>query len=621
MKSLLKSISGRIANEISNRDKIAFLKNLDIAVCVEILVSTVYLYSRPRKSKENRIVFAAIASAIGHAIRGEYKLKKDSAVAVKAGAFLLYSLEELGIACLEKKRGRNNHGSYFFTVLDEEAIKDLWAALPKHTIAKIPSEAPYAEWRGAIHETGAHLIKTGNKGILSEVSLEKTPMIFECVNRMQNTAWVLSEEIYLLQKWALKIKAPVFDSIWKISNSESKASKLREVKTVFLIASKFIGKSFYHMYYMDFRSRIYPSTAYLHEQGTDVAKGLLKRAAKKPMTKAGFYWLMIHLANCWAGVVEGGSLKTDKISLDDRYRWAASNENALIDFAMYPRENKLWMNADSPWQFLAACMELSALRTWQYEKWVENGSEGDLSICFNNFDFPSNLVVYIDGTINGLQHLTALTRDDATASYVNLVPQEIPGDLYNYIGAKIWKGLENATADISQEVKDKCGVFIEQLTDLKKSIQTTTPESPERSTILQKLTTFKEDNIALMNLSSSIFWLKIDKPSDRRKIVKRNVMTIPYGGSVYGLGQQIIDDARKHGIDMLFYLEHRWGAFLGKCVFEGCKVHLKRPMQLLSIFESAGAAAEERGEFLKWTTPFVNFPVTQYYVEGLPKKV
>lgn len=99
-----------------------------------------------------------------------------------------------------------------------------------------------------------------------------------------------------------------------------------------------------------------------------------------------------------------------------------------------------------------------------------------------------------------------------------------------------------------------------------------------------------------------------------------NVMTIPYGGTSYGLGQQQIDDARKHGIDILLHMEHKWGAFLGREVYEDCRVSLKRPMQLLSVFEKAGKAAEERGEFLSWKVPVTNFPVVQHYTEGRVKK-
>ena len=100
-----------------------------------------------------------------------------------------------------------------------------------------------------------------------------------------------------------------------------------------------------------------------------------------------------------------------------------------------------------------------------------------------------------------------------------------------------------------------------------------------------------------------------------------NVMTLPYGGTPYGLGQQQIDDARKHGVDALNMMEHRWGSFMGRAVYDDCKESLKRPMQLLAIFEAAGQKAEERGDFLRWTVPFTNFPVVQHYTEGIVKKI
>ena len=110
-------------------------------------------------------------------------------------------------------------------------------------------------------------------------------------------------------------------------------------------------------------------------------------------------------------------------------------------------------------------------------------------------------------------------------------------------------------------------------------------------------------------------------PKHRRKVVKRNVMTLPYGGTAYGLGQQQIDDSKKHGITQLMYLEHKWGSYLGREVFEDCKVSLQRPMQLLSVFEQAGRDAEARGEFLSWTVPVTGFPVVQHYTQGIVRKV
>lgn len=85
--------------------------------------------------------------------------------------------------------------------------------------------------------------------------------------------------------------------------------------------------------------------------------------------------------------------------------------------------------------------------------------------------------------------------------------------------------------------------------------------------------------------------------------------------------QQQIDDARKHGIESLMTMEHCWGSYMGRAVYEDCKVSLKRPMRLLSIFEQAGKLAEQEGRFLKWKVPITDFPVTQNYTEGIVRKI
>ncbi len=85
--------------------------------------------------------------------------------------------------------------------------------------------------------------------------------------------------------------------------------------------------------------------------------------------------------------------------------------------------------------------------------------------------------------------------------------------------------------------------------------------------------------------------------------------------------EQVIDDSKKHGIQLLLAMEHKWGAFLGREIFNTCEFSMKRPMRLLSSFEQAGKVAEEEGRFLRWTVPVTNFPVVQHYTEGTVKKV
>lgn len=84
---------------------------------------------------------------------------------------------------------------------------------------------------------------------------------------------------------------------------------------------------------------------------------------------------------------------------------------------------------------------------------------------------------------------------------------------------------------------------------------------------------------------------------------------------------QIQADSRKHGIELLNYSEQVFSTFLGRLIFDDCKVSMRRPMKLLGIFEAAGKAAEERSECLHWTVPVTNFPVKQHYTEGTVKKV
>ena len=221
---------------------------------------------------------------------------------------------------------------------------------------------------------------------------------------------------------------------------------------------------------------------------------------------------------------------------------------------------------------------------------------------------------------NGSQHLAALTRDDITAPHVNLIPQELPGDLYKYVAVYIWKQLEEEVETYTPFQRMDCERFIDNIIELKKQIHDAELNSDHRRELVDKFRALKAKNGNLMKQSAPVFWCRITDMKDRRKIIKRNVMTIPYGGTAYGLGDQQISDSKRLGISQLLYAEHSWLAYMGKTVFLNCQHSLERPMKLLTIFEVAGYKAENRGEFLKWTVPITKFPVVQHYTEGKVKK-
>lgn len=361
---------------------------------------------------------------------------------------------------------------------------------------------------------------------------------------------------------------------------------------------------------MNITGRKYPATAYLHEQGTDASKGLLLREDKKTIGEQGFFWLLISIASNWAGSAgRDDGAKTDKIPLNDRVHWAIDNEEILLSYAQSPKINQGWMKADKPWQFLAACNEWLKASKW--------ASANKKSI----YDYESHLECFIDGSNNGSQHLSALTLDEVTAPHVNLVPSELPGDLYKYVADHVWAKFNEEISYTDPYTLKQCDSFIDTITDYKLQIAAAPPKSDLRKELVAQIISYKADKKELINQSAVVYWHRIKDSKHKRKICKRGVMTLPYGGSPYGLGQQVIDDARKHGIEQLNSMEHAWGAYMGKAIYNDCEVSLARPMRLLSVFEEAGNKAGKENRFLSWTAPITNFPVVQHYVEGISKRV
>lgn len=530
---LVDSIRHRIEVELSARNPVKFLKELDVELLADITVSVTYLYTRlTRGSSKKTVTMAEVVSAIGHGIRNKYKFKRDSAIAAKAGSFLLYSLDTLGVVGIRLGKGNNNHQTYIIEVINDDALSAMWNTLTVNKTEKLPSEIPYVSWKTSRHETGAFLVKTSNKDVLDALTIETHPIVFSTVNKAQQIGWKINESVYNIQQWALRNKTDAFADIWEQQNPEAKQSKLREAQTIGSIAHRFLGKTFYHLYYLDFRGRKYPATAYLHEQGSDLSKGMLLLDHGKPLTEQGFFWLMITIASNWAGDAgrEDG-YKTDKIPLNDRVYWSLDNEEILLSYAENPKVNQGWMQADKPWQFIAACFELKQLRVWQglMESEILTGET-------NEYAYVTHFVGFIDGSNNGSQHLSALTKDEVTAPHVNLVPLDLPGDLYKYVGDHVWNMLEEKEKTLTEDEILECETTIDNLTEIKKHIHEAELRSDNRASYIEEIREFRKVNEETLDKAAVVYWLRITDSKHKRKIVKRNVMTLPYGGSAYGLG-------------------------------------------------------------------------------------
>ncbi len=335
---------------------------------------------------------------------------------------------------------------------------------------------------------------TGTRG--EKLSKAIMPRVLRAVNGLQDTPWRVNAEVHEVMKivWKqnLEIGMPrsqpyefpvcplgkdqkpsdlkdgtVLHSAfnqWRCTMAELHAmeterqSKNRAmIRTMRLTQEMRQHEEFYYVYQCDFRGRIYCATTGLSPQGTDQSKALLTFGRSVPLGVQGLFWLKVHGANKYG---------FDKVSYDKRVEWIDHNHGHWLAIAADPIGCRNgWQDADKPWQFLAFVFEYAAA--------IEFG-EG----------FRSSLPIALDGSCNGLQHFSAMLRDPVGGAAVNLMPSDIPHDIY-------------------QQVADVC-------TDK-----------------LKVITTQPGDNAGAIN------WLRLFSDEGMpRKLSKKPVMTLPYGSTM-----------------------------------------------------------------------------------------
>lgn len=246
-KKLLASIRRRLQDEIAPQSTVKFLKDIPVEDIINTAISVIYLFTRTtRRSKMKDATMSEVVTAIGHGIRTKAGLKRDSAIASKAGGFVLYSFQVMKILQVKLGPGPNGHATYVIELMDDDVLISLWESLPTDKIEKLPSTKPYAAWTSARHETGLSIVKTGNREVLDELTPETHPIVFDTLNKAQAVGWRVNESVYPLVNWALRNKADAFSDIWEIHSNEARQSKIREATAISSIAKRFIGQVFYH---------------------------------------------------------------------------------------------------------------------------------------------------------------------------------------------------------------------------------------------------------------------------------------------------------------------------------------------------------------------------------------
>lgn len=209
------------------------------------------------------------------------------------------------------------------------------------------------------------------------------------------------------------------------SENRENISKRLAVLSTIAIARQFRNfKAIYFCHNLDTRGRAYPLPAFLNPQGPDYVKSLLEFSRGKPIDNdEQAAWLAIAGANAYG---------KDKIGLQERVNWVQDNDEMIFSIARDPKTDLRWMEASEPFQFLRFCFEWSGF--WQ-----------------QGFGYISHMVVPVDATCSGLQHYSAMLRDEVGGRSVNLVPHLPRQDIYQDVADKV---IEALFADGSDMAKD-----------------------------------------------------------------------------------------------------------------------------------------------------------------------
>jgi hypothetical protein len=206
--------------------------------------------------------------------------------------------------------------------------------------------------------------------------------------------WRVAGEVMASTPWAIS-KDTLLEALDGVL-TPLVAKEIPEEQTRLLILGAYQKDSWqdeiYLPLYMDFRGRLYTRTTWVSYQGTDLQKGLLhfpNRGVGDPLDDDA---IALHVS---------GLLGMDKKALPERVKFFKD---------LHPGRDAagLIARAEEPTQLWTALTLLA---------------EGT----------PDKIALQIDGTCNGLQHLSAMFRDEDAAPWVNLAPAgsgETPSDLY-----------------------------------------------------------------------------------------------------------------------------------------------------------------------------------------------
>lgn len=282
---------------------------------------------------------------------------------------------------------------------------------------------------------------------------------------------------------------------------------------------------------LDFRTRMYPVPQDLHPQSDDIGRSLLRYSRGKRLGDRGLYWLAVRLANTYG---------QDKLPFDERVEWAHQHHELIMDSGRDPLDGmRFWAAvdengdcvADEPWCFLATCRE------WYEAHRLDNPE-----------DYVSHLPIQMDGTCNGLQHLSAMGRDRIGAEATNVAANTARQDIYLRVAKLVQAKVSHDAIHGDEETRALAQQWIGKV---------------------------------------------------GRKTVKRAVMTTPYGVTERGISDQIRKDGHVKAMDD----KSGAAAYMRDRIVEALEQTVVSAKQIMAWLQTVAITLSRNGIPFRFTTP------------------
>ena len=485
-------------------------------------------------------------------------------------------------------------------LLDHDLYDKLWNHLDIGDEVGLPLKIQPHPWYDSVNNDGTRIINRYNNKFLNILDKTTNKSVMNFLNRLQSIRYCINKEVLDVyseifnqhtikdvQEYDFKLNLDSPFEHLKEPMQLQRSSKYYEADCVHRLAKSYINIPFYHKYQLSSRGLAHPLSAFLHEQGTDNAKGLLLYKDAKPLGDNGHFWLLVYTATCFG---------RDSSTLEDKVDWVKKNFKTFESYVDNPTKNTDWCKAQQPWVFLACCYQLKHLSDW-----TQSGNKIEDYIC--------PLPIYLSSNCSPLQHIAAITKDEMLSNQTNLTKNVHPYDIHATISHRVWDCLAISWRLYKSELRNVSRDVVEEIIDLRRSLEKAPMlKKGEHLFKLANLSGKYKDRIKVKYLGI-YFWLLLQKyPSLQKKLINKALDLIGIGTHRLNVLRKLKEDRRSLG-ELFSFTEPLWVNSLLLFINTTISARYKAISKVNEVNTTIVKRYIKLKRDLLFLTPLVDFPI------------